>query len=162
MKRNRLMALLSIILCISITGCSSSVVAFDYKVKPEYADKLTTEDAAILIDYLKVANELPTAANAKKEEIEIEQAVIDMGFDAVDHFSEVDGDLAIEVSKLMISLGAIALDIKNAKTKHHLAELDEELGVKSEYEEYLNIDNIMENKRESAKEDLNEFKKYID
>ncbi|MGO4541080.1 hypothetical protein [Paenibacillus sp. 2TAB19] len=162
MKHKQLTALLTIILCLSIAACSSSGVAFDYKIKPEYADKVTTEDADILIDFLKVANDLPDAANAKNEEIEIEQAVIDMGFDAVDHFAEVDGDLAIEVSKLMISLGAIALDIKNAKTKHHLAKLDKELGVKSEYEEYLNIDDIMKKKRESAKDDLTEFKKYVD
>ncbi|WP_110929755.1 hypothetical protein [Paenibacillus bouchesdurhonensis] len=162
MKRNRLTALLAIILCLSITACSSSGVAFDYKIKSEYADKVTTEDAAILIDFLKVANDLPDAANAKKEEIEIEQTVINMADDAIDHFLKVDGDMAIEVSKLMLSLSAVALDIKNAKTKHHMAKLDKELGVKSKYEDYINIDDIMKKKRESAKDDLNEFKKYVD
>jgi len=84
-----------------------------------------------------------------------------MGSRATKHFMNKGGKDGLDVAEQLNLLGAVAVDIKNSKTKNKMAKLDDKLGVESKYKEYKDITNLMKEKRNSAEETLLKFKKYV-
>ncbi|MFB4321632.1 hypothetical protein RB298_04745 [Priestia sp. BR_2] len=143
-----------------LAGCGGGDdIKFEFKVQEKYSGQFTSEEAAKLLDYLTLATEAVNEGYDTLEITEAEQALIDS--ETIDYFTnESYGTASLEVAKAMLKLQTYVTTTKLAKAKHASAMLDKEMGIDTEYEEYLDEDLVLKNKEE-AREALSAFKEYI-
>lgn len=160
-RSSKAVAMVATVAAISLllSGCGGGDdITFEYKVQEKYSGQFNSEEAARLLDYVTIATEVVNEGYDTLEITEAEEALVNS--ETIDYFTKSDGTTSTEVAKTMLNLKINVATTKWAKAKYAAAKLDEEMGIDSEYEEYLNEELVLENK-EDAREALLAFKEYV-
>jgi len=160
-KAKFLLGMLTVMMFILLLGCSQK--EYSYKITNEYSDKISTEFAAVLIDFAQIIDEYSEIAFKNNERSDTEKLLSK-------EISEIQLDMYANVKELNSTEKTImeeivfdyAIDVSARlavlKSRHQLALISKEMGVK-EHEEYLEIDLIKY--KEESNRIKGELSKYL-
>lgn len=161
---------LSIILILLITinlfGCQSEKVSYDfeYKFKPEYSDKISSEMAAAFIDMTKDVLEIYNTALNDFETTELEEdfssyagKVYMAYYEKEDTLNGEEKELLETILKQWDSVNTMYL----LKLNYAKDEVNKSMGIKTNYTDEYYEENF-EKLKDYIKESLEESKKFID
>lgn len=149
-----------VLLSLLLVACGvGEKIKFEFKIQEKYADQFSSEDAARLLDYVKLAAEIVNEGYNTLEITTAEEALVNS--DAIDYFTHVSNSPAnIEVAQTMLNFKTDVVTTKLAKAKHAAAKLDKKMGIDPQYKEYLDEELVLKNK-DDAREDLLALKEYV-
>lgn len=172
MKRFMLIGIACVlVLMLSACGDGKSDIAasnkeefkFEYKVNPDYSDKLSGQVASDLIafyslavEYDKIAFESEDISDSEKF---INQKLTDYSSKANQYSSEYN-DYEKYINKLITNYGFLVIGNDIYKSGYQVALVNKELGV-TDKQEYLDIESNLKDQSDRSKEILNEFSEYL-
>ncbi|MFE4571399.1 hypothetical protein [Paenibacillus chitinolyticus] len=164
MKRRKLVLnfLTFVLVALMLSACNSGKVNFDYKIKEGYANRVSTEEAAMILDFVRNATEYQNTAykSHKKSKVE-EDGITEFALDVTKKYKAMNTLFSDEIAGYMNEFTIYILSTNRFKTKYEAASIDKNMGLNPPAED-LKIDENLKKNQELTKEVLLKFKKYVD